>query len=107
MSTCSYNNGDRVCCDRPDWLAKLPIRRPSSCCCSSPGLPPCAVTCEPTGEPDAPPTSWMPVYTTPTVSCASWYIVPPLGRALIMSGVTARTVLALWTSTSGEPPDTV
>src|SRR5438128_1123135 len=85
----------------------LPTRMPSTSWISSRFDPPCASSVAPTGEPSDPPTSCGPVIVTPGIIAASWYIVPPLGMALINSGVTARVVMTPCTSTRGDCPVTV
>jgi hypothetical protein len=44
---------------------------------------------------------------TPGFIAASWYIVPPMGMALMISGVTARVCAALCTSINGDCAVTV
>ena len=44
---------------------------------------------------------------TPGIIAASWYIVPPMGTDLMISGVTARVCAALCTSISGDCAVTV
>ena len=44
---------------------------------------------------------------TPGIIAASWYIVPPMGMDLMISGVTARVCAALCTSISGDCAVTV